>query len=113
SDAEQLRTLRRPVSRGARPVLLARQHDQRNALFHIADRGVVNRHLLAGREMHGPRALRPGYELVAEAYVRERSSHHHLVVAAARAIRVEVLALYAVLDQVEAGRAVRADRVRG
>jgi hypothetical protein len=59
------------------------------------------------------RALAPGREQVAEADVREGASHHDLVVPAPRAVRVEVLPLDAVLDQVPASRAVGPDRSGG
>ena len=110
ADAEQLRALRRPVARGARAVLLAGQHDQRRALGAVALGDVEDRALLAARHVHGPRALAAGHEQVAQAHVRERPAHHHLVVAAAGAVRVELAALDAVLDQVVPGRAVRLDR---
>ena len=50
----------------------------------------------------------PGTSAVAQADVGERAAHHHLVVAAARAVRVEVAPLDAVLEQVLPGRAGRA-----
>ncbi len=49
------------------------------------------------------------HELVLQADVRERAADHDLVVAAARAVGVEVLALDAVLGQVLPGRAVDLD----
>ena len=52
----------------------------------------------------------PGHELVAQPDVGERAADHHLVVAAARAVGVEVAALDAVLGEVAAGRAVGLDR---
>ena len=75
-------------------------------------RDVEDRPLLARRHVHRPRALAPGDEQVAQADVRERAAHHHLVVPASRAVGVEVLALDAVLGQVVAGRAVGLDRAR-
>ena len=113
AHAEQVRPLRRPVARRARSVLLAGEHDERDAFGAVALGGVEDRHLLARRDVHRPRSLGPGHELVAEADVRERAAHHHLVVAAPRAVRVEVLALDAVLDEVAAGRRVRLDRAGG
>ena len=111
--AEQLRALRRPVARRAGAVLLARDHDQRRPLGEITLRRVEDRHLLAARHVHRPRPLGSLDEQVAQPHVRERAAHHHLVIAAARAVRVEVLALDAVLDEVLARRRVRADRARG
>ena len=77
----------------------------------VAHRGVVDRHLLAAvGEVQRDAALGAGRQLVAQADVGERAAHHHLVVAAARAVGVEVLGLDAVLVQVLAGRAVALDR---
>ena len=112
-DAEQVRPLRGPVARRAGAVLLAGQHDRRRALGEVALGRGEDRHLLAVGQVRRPRALRAGHELVAQAHVRERAAHHHLVVAAPRAVRVEVGALDAVLDEVGAGRRVELDRAGG
>ena len=66
-------------------------------LLLVPDGRVVDRHLLAGRDMDGPRALAARDEQVLEADVRERPSHHHLV-PAPRAVGVEVFPLDTVLD---------------
>ena len=58
-------------------------------------------------------AFGAGGEVVAQAGVGERAAGHHLVVAAARAVGVEVSGLHAVLDEPSAGRAVGADRAGG
>ena len=50
-----------------------------------------------------PAAFRARHHLVAQADVGERAAHHHLVIAATRAVRVEVLPLHAVLEQPFAG----------
>ena len=55
----------------------------------------------------------PGHQQVLQPDVGERAAHHHLVVAAAGAVGVEVLRLHAELDQVAAGRAVGLDRAGG
>ena len=55
--------------------------------------------------MRGPAALGSGSELVAEPDVRERAAHHHFVVAATRAVGVEVRRLHALLDEVTCRRA--------
>ena len=107
-DAEEVRALRGPVARRARAVLLAREHDRRRALREVALGGGEDRHLLAVGEVRRPRSLRAGHELVAQPDVGERAAHHHLVVAAARAVRVEVGALDPVLDEVLRRRASRA-----
>src|SRR3954449_9465959 len=56
-NAEQGAALRRPVARAARPVLAARDHDQGHTLGLVAHGGVVDRHLLAVREVAGEAAL--------------------------------------------------------
>src|SRR5919205_1183576 len=55
-------------------------------------------------------ALHAVQELVLDADVRERAADHDLVVATARAVGVEVLALHTVGQQVLAGRGVRLER---
>jgi hypothetical protein len=67
-----------------------RQHDEWNALDPIPLRCVEDRHPLLVREMRRPRPLRIGSKLVAQPHVRERASHHHLVVASTRAVAVEL-----------------------
>ena len=70
-------------------------------------------------EVAGEAALGAGRELVAQPDVGERAADHHLVVAAARAVGVEVALLDAVLGEVPArgrvllDRAGRADVVGG
>ena len=92
------------------PYSLPGDDDQRHALREVALGRLVDRHLLAARQVHRPRSLRSRHEQVPQPHVRERAAHHHLVVAAPRAVRVEVLTLDAVLDEVLAGRGVRLDR---
>src|SRR5918992_3112557 len=102
ADAEESWSLRRPVPRRTAAVLLAGEHDERNALVAIAECGVVDRHPVAAREVRRPRTLGVGRELVAKTYVGERPPHHHLVVAATRAVAVELALLDAVVDEVPA-----------
>ena len=110
--AEELRPLRGPVARRARAVLLAREDDERDAVRAVALGRLEDRHLLARGDVHRPRSLRARNELVPQPHVRERPTHHHLVVSSARAVRVERLALDAVLDEVDARGRVRLDRAR-
>ena len=110
AHAEQVRALGGPVARRAGAVLLAGEQDQRHALLAVALGRVEDRHLLAVGEVRGPRALAARDEQVAQADVGEGAAHHHLVVAAARAVGVEEAPLDAVLEQVLAGRAVGLDR---
>ena len=57
------------------------------------------------RQVQRDAALDAGHQQVAQADVGEGAAHHHLVVAAARAVRVEVLRLHALLDEVTCRRA--------
>ena len=62
--------------------------------------------------MRRPAALGPGRELVAQADVGQRPAHHHLVIAAARAVGVEVARRDPVRYQVLTGRALHGNRPR-
>ena len=103
--AAQSRELPEPYSR-------AGDDDQRHALRAVALGGVVDRHLLARRQVARVAALALD-QRVAQPDVRERAAHHHLVVAAAGAVGVEVARLDAVLDQLLPGRRPRRDRAGG
>src|ERR1051325_11001737 len=85
-DAEQQRSLRRPVARAAGAVLLPRQDDERNTGGLVFDRGVVDGHALAVRLVNSDAALRAGNHQVLDAYVGERAAHHYLMIAAPRAV---------------------------
>ena len=69
----------------------------------IAHRGVVDELLLAVGQVDGVRALLALDERVAQADVAERAAHHHLVVAAPGAVRVELERPDAVLLEPLAG----------
>ena len=112
AHAEQPRPLRRPVARRARAVLFAGDHEQRHALRLVFHRGVVNRHLLPVGEMDRDGSLGARGQQVLETHVRERTAHHHLVVAAPRAVRVEVLRLDAPVHEILPGRTGLADGAR-
>ncbi len=66
------------------------QHHERDAVGLVAHGGVVDAHLLAVGQMAGDPALGARGEQVAEADVGEGPAHHHLVVAAAGAVGVEL-----------------------
>ena len=108
--AQKRAALGRPVARAARPVLLAGDHHQRHAVGLVAHRRVVDRQLLAVGEVPGEAALDALDDPVSQPDVREGAAHHHLVVAAPRAVAVELARLDAVLDQVAAGGCGRRDR---
>ena len=112
----RLRALGGPVARGARAVLLAGEHESGTRRRRSASRR--RRSTSAPADGSGAGAARwrveaalgARRELVAQADVGERAAHHHLVVAAARAVGVEVARLDALLLQVGAGGAVALDR---
>src|SRR6266700_88361 len=106
ADAEQRGALGGPVARRARPVLLAAEHDQRRALLQVRAGRLVDRGLRPLRQLERHAALGARGELVAQPDVRERAADHHLVVAAPRAVGVEVTPLDPVAGQVLPGRGV-------
>ena len=112
AHAEQAGALRRPVAGGAGAVLLARQDHERYAFVAVLHGRVVDALLLAVGQMAGDATLGAGRELVAEADVRERAPHHHLVVPAPGAVGVEVLATDVAVEEVGGGGAVRGDAAR-
>ena len=69
----------------------------------IGHGGVVDRHCLAVRAL-GEAAFDSGHHLVLDADIGEGAAHHHFVVAAARAVGVEVARRHLALDQILAGR---------
>ena len=88
--AQELRALRGPVARRTLAVFVATEHDERHALLLVAHRGVIDRHLLAGRMVIRDAAFGAGQHEVLDANVRERAAHHHFVIPAPRAVSVEV-----------------------
>ena len=105
--------LGRPVSRGAGAVFLAREHHERHALRLVGHGRVVDRHLGAVRHVAGDAALGAGRELVADADVGKGAAHHHVVVAAPRAVGVEVPARNLPFQQVRAAGGLGADGAGG
>jgi hypothetical protein len=85
------------------------EDERRRAFGDVFHRRVVDRHLLAARlEQREPAFLAAAAgqrrdHQVLDAHVGEGAAHHHLVVAAARAVAVEVRLLHAVGDEVLAG----------
>ena len=83
----------------------------------VAHRRVVDRHPLARGVMEGVAAFDHGarrvlHHLVLDADVGEGAAHHHFVIAAARAVLVEIGRAHLMLDQILPGRARCADRAR-
>src|SRR4051812_2910264 len=88
THAEQVGTLGRPVARRAGAVLLARDDDERHAVRLEAHRRIIDRHCLAMVMRHA--AFHAGYHLIPDADIGEGAAHHHVMVAATRAVAVEV-----------------------
>ena len=93
-------------------VLLAREHDQRRAALPVALGRVEDARRLAAREVRGDVALGARHEQVLEPDVRERAARHDEIVAAPRAVRVEVALLESVLAQESPCGAVERDVAR-
>src|SRR5438045_9045011 len=104
-DPQEHRALRRPVAGRPGPVLAPGDDEEWRVLRAIAHRGVVDELLLAIREVNRVRTLPVRHELVAKPDVAERATHHHLVVTAPRAVRVELDRSHvALLEPFAAGR---------
>src|SRR5690606_2043738 len=101
--AQQIGTLGGPVATGARAVFLAGDHHQWHALCLIAHRRIVDRQLFTAWLVEGIAAFLAAEHLVLDANVGEGAAHHHFMVAAPRAVGVEVFRLDAQLLQVQAG----------
>ncbi len=95
---------------GAGSVFLAREHDERSPLALVPHGRVVDRHLLAGRNVQSKATLDSRHESIAQANVGERAAHHDLVIPPPRAVGVEVAQLDAMLRQVAAGGRILGDR---
>ena len=118
-DAKQRRPLRRPVPGRAHAVFLAAEDHERHAFAHVFLRRVIDRQLLAIRLVLGPATFDAAHHLVLDANVGKGAAHHDLMVAAARAVGVEIPLHHLVLPQVVTRRgrlfdvAGRADVIGG
>src|SRR5690606_26736659 len=84
------------------------------ALLLVTHGGVVDRHRLAGGlELGVATLVVTAHHLVLDADVGKGAAHHHLVIAAAGAVLVEVLRLHAALGEVDAGRHALPDATGG
>src|SRR5687768_17060905 len=100
ANAEKCSALRGPVARASRPVFVPREHHQRHPLLAIADRSIVDAHLLAAWMMDRDAPFHARNHLVLDADIREGSTRHDLVVATAGAVAVEVFDLYALIEEI-------------
>ncbi len=122
-DAQQLRALGGPVTAGAGAVFLAGKHHRGCLLCHVLHGRVEDEHLLAPQRplvlehrdaAFLARAIGRGCNHeVLDAHVGEGAAHHHIVVAAARAVAVEVGLLHTVLHQPLAGGRAGLDGASG
>ena len=85
----------------SRPAMI----DERRAFLLVAHGRVVDGHLLAARHVNRDAAFDAGHHQIAQADVRERSAHHHFVIAAPGTVGIEVHRLHALLDEISRGRA--------
>eukprot|EP00760_Papus_ankaliazontas_P008090 PhM_4_TR13663/c0_g1_i1/m.70832 len=112
AHTEQEGALGSPVARGAGAVLLTREDHEVAAGFLVLHGGIVDRHKLAVEvRLRADGAILA--ELVCETDVGEGAADHDLVVAAAGAVRVEILALNAALVEVAGGGRVLGDVAGG
>ena len=95
------------------PYSLPARYDQRHVSWRYCIGGVEDGHLLAVGQVAREAAFRSAAPAGSQADVGEGAAHHDLVVAAPRAVGVEVRRLDAVRDQVLAGRAVGLDGAGG
>ena len=113
ANAQQVRSLGGPVARRAGAVLLARKNDQRNVALGILHAGVEDRHLLAFGQQARNAAFGAGRELVAQTHIGKGPAHHHFVIAATRAVGVEVCRLHTMLGKILSRRPVGLDGAGG
>src|SRR4030095_12880916 len=111
-DAEEPRSFGRPVAGGAGAVFFAGDDDQRNAFLLILHGCVVNRHLLLIRQMYGHSALGSRRQKILEPDVGEGATHHDFMVAAPRAVLVEVFLRYVIVGEIARRRTVLFDGTR-
>src|ERR1700752_91131 len=102
--AEQTCSFRGPIARASRAVFLTRDYHKRYAFRLITHRGVVNTHAVFAWMMNRYTAFDAGHHQVLDAHVGKRAAHHHLMIAAPRAVAVEVFDVDALILQIQTGR---------
>ena len=113
ADAQQLRAFGCPVARGAGAVFLAGENHEWDSSLGVVLGGIVNEALFTAEEVPRVTTFDAVEKKVFETDVCEGATDHDLVVAAARAVGVEILAVHAVLAQVLPGGRVGLDGTRG
>ena len=95
---EQHGALGGPVARGAGAVFLAGDDDQRSVIGFVAHGGVIDAHLLAAGQIQRDAPFGAGQQQITQPDVGEGAAHHDLVVAATRAVLIEIGRLHTLLD---------------
>ncbi len=112
AHTQQQSALGSPIPAGAGAVFLASQDHQRHAFLAVLHGSIVDTHLFAIRQMERHAAFDPRQQAVLQADIGEGAAGHDPVVAAPRAVRVEIPGRDAVLDQIFPCRAVRGEGAR-
>src|SRR5262249_11073239 len=102
AHAQQFSPLRRPIARATRAVLLPGDDHQRDAARLVTYRTVEDANLLAPRLIDRHAAFTARTHQVLDPHVGESAARHHAVVAAPRAVAVEVRRLDSALLQIQA-----------
>ena len=112
-DTQKTGPFSRPVAARPRAIFLAGKNDERNIAFLIQHGRIIDRHDFPRRLMfrHAPFSARR--HLIADPNIGKGTPHHHFVIAAPRAIRVEVRFFNFVSSQIFTGGAGAFDRTRG
>src|ERR1035438_1667649 len=95
--AEKLWSLGCPIARGAGAVFLACEDHERHAALCVLHAGVKDGHSFALGQQARDAAFGAGRELVAQAHIGESAADHDFMIAAARAVAVEVRRLDTVI----------------
>src|SRR5208283_3546300 len=73
------------------------------AVGFVSHSRIVDRHLLAAWKITRDAAFNARHEQILQTRVRKRPAHHYFMISAARAVRIEVARLDAVLDEILGG----------
>ena len=113
AHAEQARAFGGPIARRSGAVRIAGENDERDGFFGVAHGGVENRQRLAVGVMDGEAAFAPAGHFVFDADIGEGAAHHHFVVAAPRAVGIEIADFDSRRLQIASGGRRRRDRSGG
>lgn len=102
-DAQKQRPLGGPIAAGAGAIFLAGQQQERHAFGLVLHGHIVQAALFAIRQVKGKTAFHARQHLVLDANVSQGTARQHLIVAAARAVGVELAGGHTQAQQVLAG----------